>query len=252
MPILSRITRYFMLCLPCMAVQASELSMAVPDDAYPPYVIHDEQGQAIHGLLIDPLRQALNALDIKLELQELPILRSTYMLAAGQLDARMESPQWLGNAAADFLWLDAGVTLQDILIYRADLPYIPDSLETLEGSEIIAHLGYIYPALDPMFRSGQLTRLDKHTEFEMIDALLNAPAESPRLLVIERKVWEWYLPQVEIPPHIRLQISPLVVGCAQLQIQMANNERMQQLQPRLQNWLDHNRNDRSDYAACAE
>lgn len=237
MPIINRIRQFLILSLPVVAVQASDLTMAVPDDAYPPYVVHNEQGQAIQGLLIDPLREALTTLDMQLELQELPVLRSTYMLDAGKLDARMESPQWLNNPD-DFLWLDVGVTLEDILVYRADLPYAPDSLATLEGSEIITHLGYIYPTLDPLFRSGKLTRLDKHTEREMIDALLNAPAESPRLLVVERKVWEWYLPQLDIPPHIRLQVSPLLVGCAQLQIQLARTARLETLQPRLQGWID--------------
>lgn len=237
MPIINRIRQFLMLCLPVITVQADDMTMAVPDDAYPPYVVHNDQGEAIHGLLIDPLRAALTALEMSLELLELPVLRSTYMLDAGKLDARMESPQWLGNPD-DFLWLDVGVTLEDILVYRADLPYVPDSLTTLEGSEIITHLGYIYPTLDPLFHSGKLTRLDKHTEREMIDALLNAPAESPRLLVIERKVWEWYLPQLDIPPHIRLQVSPLLVGCAQLQIQLARTARLETLQPRLQGWID--------------
>src|SRR5690606_8484862 len=155
------------------------------------------------GSLSDPLREAPATPALQPELQELPVLRSTYMPDAGQLAARLESPRWLNNPD-DLLWQDAGVTLDDILGYRADLRYAPASLATLEGSEIITHLGYIYPTLDPLFRSGKLTRLDKHTEREMIDALLNAPAESPRLLVVERKVWEWYLPQIEIPPHIRL------------------------------------------------
>ena len=226
-----------MLCLPVITVQADDLTMAVPDDAYPPYVVHNDQGEAIHGLLIDPLRAALTAQEMSLELLELPVLRSIYMLDAGKLNARMESPQWLANPD-DFLWLDVGITLEDILVYRADLPYVPDSLTTLEGSEIITHLGYIYPTLEPLFHSGKLTRLDKHTEREMIDALLSAPAESPRLLVIERKVWEWYLPQLDIPPHIRLQVSPLFVGCAQLQIQLARTARLETLQPRLQGLID--------------
>lgn len=223
-----------------VTTQADVLQMAVPDDAYPPYVIHNEQGEAIHGLLIDPLRQALATLDMKLELLELPILRSTYMLAAGQLEARMESPHWITDAG-NFLWVEPGVWLEDVLIYRADLPFVPDSMAALEGSEVITHLGYIYPALDPLFNAGKLTRLDKHTERDMIETLLNAPAESPRLLVMERRVWEWHKARIDIPPHIRLQVSPLVIGCASLQLQLALSVRARTLQPKLQQALQQQR-----------
>lgn len=229
-----------LLLLPAVAVQAEVLRMAVPDDAYPPYVVHDDQGEAIHGLLIDPLRQALRTLNIELELLELPILRSTYMLDAGQLEARMDSPDWLPDASS-FLWVEPGVWLEDVLIYRADLPFMPHTMEAIEGSEVITHLGYIYPSLDPLFTKGQLTRLDKHTEQEMIEALLLAPAESPRLLVMERRVFEWHLARTDIPPHIRLQVSPLKIGCASLQLQLAATPRMQTLQPRLQQLLQQQR-----------
>lgn len=228
------------LLMPASIVQAEVLRMAVPDDAYPPYVVHDEQGEAIHGLLIDPLRQALGALKMNLELLELPILRSTYMLDAGQLEARMDSPDWLPDAA-DFLWVEPGVWLEDVLIYRADLPYMPHTMDDIEGSEVITHLGYIYPALDPLFESRDLIRLDKHTEQDMIDALLNAPPESPRLMVMERRVWEWHQARTNIPPHIRLQVSPLKVGCASLQLQLAATPRMRELQPRLQHVLQQQR-----------
>src|SRR5690606_23424326 len=58
--------------------------------------------------------------------------------------------------------------------------------------------------------------------------------------------------QIEIPPHIRLQTSPLIVGCAQLQIQLANTARLQALQPRLLTWLHNKRSNRSDDADCTE
>ena len=227
---------------------AETLTLAVPEDAYPPYVIHDQQGQAVHGLLIDPLRKALQELDVDLVLEELPILRSRPMLEAGQVDGRMESSYWAPDANR-YLWLDAGVWLEDVLLYRNDLSFQPLSMAAVHGSEVIAHLGYRYPALDPLFEAGFLTRIDRADENSMIDALLHAPGDSERLLVIERGVWDWYAARTDIPIHIRIEQSPVTVGCAPLQIQLADTPRLRELQPRIQAILNRNRG--ASAAGCA-
>ncbi|WP_430461030.1 hypothetical protein ACQUQU_17655 [Thalassolituus sp. LLYu03] len=226
------------LLLTAVAASAGErLTIAVPEDTYPPYVIHDNDGEAARGRLIDPLRRALDELDIELVLEELPILRSRPMLEAGQLDGRMESSYWAPDAGR-YLWLDVGVWLEDVLLYRNDLTYEPLSLAALKGSEVIAHLGYRYPTLDPLFSSGFLTRIDRIDEASMIDSLLHAPEDSQRLMVIERGVWDWYLPNTDIPKHLSIREGAITVGCAPLQIQLADTERLRALQPKIQAVID--------------
>lgn len=228
---------------------AGAIRMAVPDDTYPPYVEKDAEDRVLGGRLIAPFRAALADLGLELQLQSLPVLRSTHMLSAGQLDARMESSQWVAHPER-FLWLDLGIWLEDVLLYRADLPFRPDALDMLEGTEVIAHMGYVYPQLDPLFGAGRLSRLDKYSEESMIDALLQAPAESPRLMVMERGVWEWYASRVTIPPYIRVQQSALVVGCAPLQIQLADTERMRALLPALQAAVNRHTSQRERPSSC--
>lgn len=228
-------------------VNAEALTVAVPEDAYPPYVIHDNQGEAINGLLIEPLRAALNELGVDLVLQELPILRSRPMLEAGQLDGRMESSYWAPDSRR-YLWLDVGVWLQDVLLYRNDLSFEPLSLAAVHGSEVITHLGYRYPSLDPLFDAGFITRIDRSDETAMIDALMHAPGDSERLLVIDRGVWDWYAARTDIPIHLRIEQSPVIVGCAPLQIQLADTPRLRELQPRIQAIL--NRHKGPDSTAC--
>lgn len=219
------------------AMAGERLRIAVPEDTYPPYVVHDDSGQAVRGRLIDPLREALNKMHLGLELEELPILRSRPMLEAGQLEGRMESSYWVPDAGR-YLWLDVGVWLEDVLLYRNDLNYEPLSLETIRGSEVIAHLGYRYPTLDPLFASGFITRIDRIDEASMIETLLHAPGESQRLMVIERGVWDWYAPHTDIPKQVRIKEGPLQIGCAPLQIQLADTPDMRQLQPQIQALLD--------------
>ena len=214
-----------------VAATADVFNLAVPEDAYPPYIVMNEQQEVVGGFLIDPLKEALASLSVELKIHTVPIQRSRLMLEEDQMDGVMHSPGWVENSD-QLLWLDLGVWVEDRLYFKTDAVKPPQSLQQLENSELITHMGYIYPNLEPMFAQGKTVRIDQYSGNEMILALLGAPQGSERFMVMDSNVWQWYQPRV--PSSDQLQASSLLVGCAPLQIRLAANKRMQRLQPLIQ------------------
>ena len=207
-----------------------QLRIAVPDDGYPPYVVR--QDDQLHGILIDPMHKAAQRAGIELEFVYMPELRSLHMLESGQIDGRMESPYWT-EQPENYLWTDLVVWLEDVLVYRNDQPFDLEQEDGLLGGEIITHLGYAYPALQPAFANGSLIRLDKPTEQDMLNTLMISQAETARALIIGRDVAQWYVakqPQLQALP---LTFSKRVYGCAPMGFQFARNERVKALLQRL-------------------
>lgn len=221
-----------LLCtLVSMATVADVFNLAVPEDAYPPYIITNEQHEVIGGLLIDPLKEALDALAVELKIHTVPIMRSRLMLEDDQMDGVMHSPDWVEDST-QLLWLDLGVWVVDRLYFKSDAANPPEKLQQLERTELITHIGYIYPNLESLIQQGKVARLDQYSGEEMIRALVGAPQGSERFMVMDSNVWQWH--QSRVSGSNQLQESSLLVGCAPLQIRLANNNKMQRLQPLIQ------------------
>ncbi len=210
---------------------AEAFKLAVPEDAYPPYIIMNEQQGLGGGLLIDSLKDALTALGIELEIHTVPLARSRLMLKSDKMDGVMHSPGWVKDNS-QVLWLDLGLWIEDFLYFKTDITSPPQDLQSLKNAELITHMGYVYPSLDPLIEQKKIVRLERYTGEEMIDTLVAAPQGSERFMVMDKNVWQWY--QQRVPSSHLLQQSLVLVGCAPLKIRLANNARMQRLQPLLQ------------------
>lgn len=224
------------LMLFCMhSAAASEVfNLAVPEDAYPPYMVLNDSNEVVGGLLIDDLKSVLDELNIQLVIHNVPIARSRLMLEGDKMDGVMHSPLWVENPE-QLLWLDMGFWVEDTLYYKNDANDAPQSLQALENSELITHMGYVYPELQPLIEQNKIIRLDQYSGVEMIQALAAAPLGSERYMVMDKNVWQWH--QQRIPEARQLQESAIVVGCAPLQIRLAKNEKLERLQPLIQKRL---------------
>lgn len=218
---------------------AEVFNLAVPEDAYPPYIVMDEQGEVVSGLLIDPLKEALAALAVDLKIHTVPIQRSRLMLEVDQMDGVMHSPNWVEDDS-QLLWLDLGVWIEDKLYVKGDSMDPPQNIQHLNGAELITHMGYIYPKLEPLIQQGKIKRIDKYNGEEMIQALVATPRGAQRFMVMDDNVWQWY--QSRVPMSQQLRRSSVLVGCAPLQIRLAVNQRMQRLQPRIQKEIKPHQN----------
>lgn len=224
---------------------AEVFNLAVPDDAYPPYIVINEQDEAASGLLIDALKNALTELDVQLKVHKIPIERSRRMLLDESLDGTMHSPSWTEEETL-FLWLDLGIWIEDVLYFKKDEVVPPVSLQQLDRAEVVAHIGFIYPELSTLFQQKKATRLDRYSNEEMILTLAAAPVGSQRFMVMDKNVWQWH--QQQAPRNLQLQASSFSVGCASLQLRLANSEKMQRLQPLIQQKIK--RLPPSDSSAC--
>ena len=205
--------------------------VASPQDTYPPFFVQNKDGQ-ITGAAIDPLVQALQKLNITLQVAPLPTLRGEISFEEGGVHANFRSKAWIRDPER-YLWLDLGVWLEDVLIYREDLPNPPKSLNDLHDSEIITHLGYVYPALELAFQEKRAVRLDRLSERQMINALFQAPVASQRMLLINKHVWDWYK-QDMLLPDVPIHQSSFLVGCTKLELQLKKTPEMEQLLSQLQ------------------
>lgn len=218
------------------ATAAAEVfNLAVPDDAYPPYIVVNDQNEVTGGLLIDPLKNALTELGIQLNIHMVPIERSRLMLISDELDGTMHSPSWT-EEAEPFLWLDLGIWVEDLLYFKSNEVTPPLSLQQLDRAEVVVHKGYIYPELESLFQQNKVKRLDRYSSAEMILTLAAAPKDSQRFMIMDKNVWQWH--QQQAPNNLQLQASSFNVGCASLQLRLANNKRMQRLQPLIQSRIN--------------
>src|SRR5690606_15520055 len=156
----------------------------------------------------------------ELKIHTVPIQRSRLLLENDQIDGVMHSPDWVENGD-QLLWLDLGVWVEDRLYFKSDTANPPQNLQQLEKIELIAHMGYSYPNLEPLFMQGKAVRIDQYSGEEMIRALVGAPQGSERFMVMDSKAWQWY--QQKTPVHLQLQANSFFVGCAPLQLRLANN-----------------------------
>ena len=85
--------------------QNDTLLVAIPQTGYPPYIIVNKH--EVSGILVEVLRLAAPN---KLKFYFAPEKRSKIMVDEHKVDARMESPSWVGNPK-DYLWSEPVVLI---------------------------------------------------------------------------------------------------------------------------------------------
>lgn len=201
------------------------LRVGIPTDGYPPFIIH--QGDSVTGILIEPLALATAKRGISLQFHFLPEKRSQVLLDNHGIDARMESPQWIDNPD-DYLWSEAITQLDDVFVYKKGTPNHYESDEQLQGAEIITHLGYGYPTLQPLFDAEQAIRIDYVGETQMLKGLLRTEKQDKRAAVMSKDVAKWL---IKSDPRLQNQFafSQRVIGSAPLMLQFRNDDAIAEL-----------------------
>ncbi|ASP37569.1 hypothetical protein CHH28_02265 [Bacterioplanes sanyensis] len=230
---MAQLALVMMVCLMWLSqpARADTLVLSVPDTQYPPYVV--EADGRMQGILLDPLIDAAERAGIRLEFQLLPELRSQRMLERGLIDGRMESPSWIAQPEL-YLWTTFMLPMRDVLVYHQQHKPESETDDALANYEIVTHLGYAYPELQPWFDQGQAARIDKISERNMLLALLDPNiSRFGRAAVMEQGVAGWYLDNTA-----ELQKQPLVFGerlfgCAMMGFQLSNTPEIKALLERL-------------------
>lgn len=242
---LARPSMYLALALSMLAgdVQAEPevLNVAIPPEGYPPYIITNSTpgvgalDDSPTGIVIEVLKDAAAKEHISLAFLEAPELRSQKMLNEDMIDVRMESPLWVDNPEAYF-WSESITHINDVFVYSRRSPVSFEHDEDLIGAEIVTHLGYKYPTLEPLFDSGQATRDDRQTEEYMLTAIYQERnrehVTAKRAVVMDELVARWFISRY---PRYEGQFlfSRRLVASAPVHFQFARNPENLQLMERL-------------------
>lgn len=185
---ISKSIYYFLIILLilCSSLSQSEtLTVSVPPNGYPPYII--VQGESISGILIDTLKAAAKSSYLSLNFILLPEVRSKALLNNHEIDVRMESPDWVSNPN-DYLWSEPITSIKDIFVFNKITPNVFEKNETMKGAEINTHLGYSYPTLEKMFEDKKIKRKNFTSEKGMLLNLIRNPDMVLRAAVMDYHV----------------------------------------------------------------
>ncbi|WP_448563317.1 substrate-binding periplasmic protein [Thalassotalea ganghwensis] len=201
---------------------AENIVIGVPDAGYPPFIIIKDKH--VSGILIEPLELAAKNIGVTISYTFLPENRSKVMLDHHSIDARMESVEWVSNPE-DYLWSEPITQLDDILVYHKSAQTDYETEQALYGSELIAHLGYTYPTLEPLIKDKRLKRLDFTSERKMLQGLYLTKAGSKRVAIMNKYVAQWLIK--ETPQfHNTFKFSERVIATAPLQFQFDKRDEL--------------------------
>lgn len=151
-----------MLLCSSLAAQERPLRFAISDSWAMP-MVRIENGVATGGILYDLQRRLAEKVGRQADLLVLPRLRIAQLMTRSQIDVRCYvNPDWLKDSHYQYTWSIPFMIQRDLLVSRFKQP--PVELEALQGERIGTVLGFVYPRLEPLFASGQLTREDARTQ----------------------------------------------------------------------------------------
>ncbi len=182
------------------------LSATMPDAQF-----QDEK--LVGGIMYD-LGQALSKqLAMPVYYVALPRKRIGVEVRAGKADILCENnPKW-SEAPEQYVWSEPLFEWSIVIFGHNSTPKLNNVANIPAGSTISTVLGYHYPALDPFFNNGKLTREDAITEQNVI---LKLNAGRTDYGVSESLVLSWYKktnPNHHVSPW-QLAISSIGSHCA--------------------------------------
>ena len=158
-----------------------------------------EQGQAVDGILFDLQHRLAAKIGRKAELVVMPRLRVQHALEINEIDVRCYvSPNWLNNGHHRYIWSLPFMTQRDLLVSRQAENI---RVHNLHNQRIGTVLGFSYPALDPLFNSGQLEREDARTQHQV---LLKLAADRYQYAITNELSLHWFNRQQ--PPGQKLHV----------------------------------------------
>ena len=164
------------------------LIFSMPPEGYPPFLIQGPDGST-SGIMLDVLSRLSSHQGYTIRQEYYPEIREGTMVEQGKIDARAKAREWVKDPDR-FTWSDPITECTDVLVFLKTKPLIFRDLDDLTDKKIIAHLGYTYPVLDPLFSSNKIRRFDEYNETAMLDSLLKAEHDAA---VMNKQVALWLI-----------------------------------------------------------
>lgn len=167
---------------------ATPIIMGSPDKGWPPYHFPQDDPQHL-GIMVDVFIEASRSLGCQVEIHWLPEKRAMLCLEQGQIDVYTKAKEWVPSASR-FLWSEPIIDSTDVLMFRTGETFAFSGPSDLKGKAVGTVLGFGYPNLDPLFLSGECTRMDAPNARTQLKMLLSSRVDAA---VVNQHVVQWLI-----------------------------------------------------------
>jgi len=180
-----------LICLKVTLVSAEEklIRFNMQEKGFPPFMILNNSQSP--GIMFEVLQVIASKHGYTIEPVSIPRKRVEKRLKSGKLDAMPLAKEWVSNPN-DYEFTEPVLNIYNRLFSLAKTPVEVFKIEDFIGSEIIAHIGYRYPMLDPYFNDGRISRRDIKDETTMLQMIDKKRA---RIAIINEHVGKWIIKQ---------------------------------------------------------
>ncbi|WP_076410515.1 ABC transporter substrate-binding protein [Shewanella sp. UCD-KL12] len=198
-----------------------------------PYAVL-EVNQLVGGIIKEITDELADELDVDLVYVQTPRKRIERYLDTGTVHlVLISNPEWL-TQGKQYQWSMPIFQDQDILVVKNNNLKQLEKVEDLKGMNLGTNRGYVYPAIEPMFAKGEVSRSDVRSitsniarlELDRIDGFIDS-----KVLIhyeMQRKTHELQLTELVVSEH---NIHAALSHHAPITIE-ALNEALAQLQSR--------------------
>lgn len=160
----------------------------ISPNGYPPYMIVDQGAPS--GIMWDVVSLISERLGYQIVARKIPRKRVDQMLLNGYIDGTSRAEEWT-QEPEKFLFTEPVVDIQEVFFTPKHTGEAYHSLEDLFSKTVVAHLGYMYPELQPHFESGAIKRFDVSQDRDMFNFLLHGDRFDAA--VVDLLVGKWIL-----------------------------------------------------------
>jgi polar amino acid transport system substrate-binding protein len=171
---------------------------------YPPYMIADQEEPA--GIMWDIVSLITGRLGYQLIAEKIPRKRVDQMLLDGYIDATPRAIEW-ANEPEKYLFTAPVVDIQEVFFTPKHAKKTYQKAEDLFSKTVVTHLGYLYPELQPYFKSGAINRFDVSQERDMFNFLLHGDRFDAA--VVDLLVGKWVLKKEGLQDQFRASSSDM-------------------------------------------
>lgn len=214
------------------------ITMFIPDTDWPPYLITNEN-QTERGVLIDVFREAIRPMGCCLTVQRLPNKRGWEMLENGAVDVHAKAKKWVPNPER-FLWSNPFMKHEGVLISRSVKPLRFTTPDRLFNKRVATITGFIYPRLEPFFRSRQIHRVDSASPRAMLELVNRGRVDAA---LVNFKETLWFFKNNDEIDHRRFHLDTTPYDTAQYRFVFTKDDKWKPIIKRLNQELEAMRRD---------
>ncbi|WP_404363342.1 substrate-binding periplasmic protein [Marinobacter sp.] len=143
----------------------------VSPNGYPPYIVPSDSGN-YSGIVWDTVSEIGERLGYQVVPHRIPRKRVDQMLLDGYIDGTPRAIEWTAEPEK-FLFTQPITRIREVLFTTTESDVEFEDPGNLEGVTVVTHLGYHYPALEPLFETGKATRFDVTKDQDLLRFLLD-------------------------------------------------------------------------------